>query len=57
MHPATADGRHAAKRFGPLDRIAILSRSWVFAMLSALLAIGAVVSCESAPQSVRVARD
>ena len=45
------------RRFGALERIQVLSRSWIFALLSAVVAIGALASCDSGPPIARAARE
>ena len=57
MPPHSAAGRVAAHRPESLERIAALSRSWLFTLLSAIVAIGALASCESVPLQHHAARD
>lgn len=47
----------ATRRFGTLERLAAFSKTWVFALLFALVAVGAVASCDSTPPSARAVRD
>lgn len=57
MNLASGRSRLARRRVGTLERLAAFSQTWVFALISAIVAVGAVASCDSAPPIVHTARD